>query len=100
MEGTQVLEAEIQQLKKSNRRNRVILLVMFVLLLFLSAFAYVQRIEAQQQKTLSESLMESLQQSRAIAEKAQLEAMMQRDQAEANKLKCNLALQACQQKGK
>jgi hypothetical protein len=100
MEGTQVLEAEIQQLKKSNRRNRVILLVMFVLLLSLSAFAYVQRIEAQQQKTLSESLMERLQQSKAIAENAQLEAMKQRTRAEENELKCNLALQACQQKGK
>lgn len=100
MEGTQVLEAEIQQLKKSNRRNRVILLVMFALLLCSSVFAYVQRIEAQQQKTLSESLMENLQESRAIAEKAQLEAMKQRSRAEENELMCNHALQECQQKRK
>lgn len=100
MEGTPALEAEIQQLKKSNRRNRIILLLMVALLLCISVIVYVQRTETQKQKTLSESLMESLHQARAIAEKAQLEAIKQRSRAEENELKCNLALQECQQKRK
>ncbi len=100
MENTQELHIEIQYLKKSARRNKVILLIMFGLLLCLSVFSYVQRSEAQLQKEFSENLMEDLQQARAIAENAQLEAMNQRSRAEENELKCNLALQACQQKGK
>lgn len=100
MENTQTLHLEIQQLKKSARRNKVILLIMFGLLLCLSVFAYVQRSEAQLQKELSENLMEDLQQARAIAENAQLEAMKQKEMAEKNELMCNHALQECQQKRK
>ncbi|GCC50922.1 hypothetical protein SanaruYs_11410 [Chryseotalea sanaruensis] len=89
-----------QQQKISAKRNKIILLSLFVLLLCSTVFAYLQRREAKLQKVLSEKLMEDLQQVRAVAEKAQLEAMMQRDLAAKSETMCNQALQACQQKRK
>lgn len=100
MEGTQDLFTESQQLKNSAKRNKIILLSLFVLLLCSIVFAYVQRREVQLQKTLSENLTEDLQRTKIIAEQAQAEAMVQRELAARNQEKYYQAMQECEQKSK
>lgn len=91
MENTQELRTEIQHLKKSSRRNKVSLLIMFGLLLCLSVFSYVQRSEAQLQKKLSEELM-------SRAQEAQKQAAINAEYMTLAEQTCNRKLIECEQK--
>jgi hypothetical protein len=100
MKSTGDLSTENQQLKNSAKRNKVILLMLLVLMVCLTVFAFTQRLEAQQQKERSDYLMEELLREKADAEQAQAEAMTQRELANINQEKYYQALQECEQESK
>lgn len=96
----QNLLSENRQLKTSTRLYKIFLISLFILVPCLVVFAYIQRQEAIIQRTISEDLMEQLQQSRAIAEQSRIEASMQKDMAEKSEMMCKQALLACEQGSK
>lgn len=100
MRSIEDLSTENQQLKNLARRNKVILLILLVLMVCLTVFAFTQRLEAQQQKERSDYLMEELLREKGDAEQAQAEAMAQRELANINQEKYYQALQECEQKSK
>jgi uncharacterized protein HemX len=93
MENAQDLRSENQLLKKSAKTYKVILLVLFVLLLCSSVFAYVQRSEAQLQKMLSEKL-------KSNAEEAQKLAAINAEHAFQAEQLCHTKLIECEQRSK
>jgi hypothetical protein len=93
MENTQDILIENQLLKKAATRNKVILLVLFVLMICSTVFAFTQRLEAQQQKSFSEELMRK-------AEEAQKQAAMHAALASQTEQMCNKKLIECETRDK
>jgi hypothetical protein len=93
MEETNDLLNENQLLKKAVTRNRVMLLVLLVLMVCSTVFAYTQRLEAQQQKRFSEELIRK-------AEEAQNQAAVHAAFASQAEQMCNQKLMECEMRNK
>ncbi|NBP69439.1 MAG: hypothetical protein EBU52_11905 [Cytophagia bacterium] len=93
MQNTQDLLIENQLLKKVALRNKVVLLVLLVLMVCSTVFAYTQRLEAQQQKSFSEELMHK-------AQEAQNQAAVHAALASQVEQMCNQKLIECEMRNK